>query len=94
MKRSIGLRILNVKSRRLPHPSKNGKYSRATWDLKQEYRRMLYSTVAEWMILHGAAAWTQNLTSRQKKLLQTIQRNFSYSSPKPIVPHQQLPFSL
>ncbi|GBM82359.1 hypothetical protein AVEN_137903-1 [Araneus ventricosus] len=50
-----------------------------TWGLKQEHRRILYSTVAERMILHGAAAWEQNITSRQKKLLeeiQTIQRKF------------------
>ncbi|GBM17615.1 hypothetical protein AVEN_80906-1 [Araneus ventricosus] len=32
--------------------------------------------MAERMILHGAAAWAQNITSRQKKLLQTIQRKF------------------
>ncbi|GBM52556.1 hypothetical protein AVEN_138527-1 [Araneus ventricosus] len=41
----------------------------ATWRLKQEHRRILYSTVAEGMrmILHGAAAWEQNLSSGQKK---------------------------
>ncbi|GBN25748.1 hypothetical protein AVEN_8201-1 [Araneus ventricosus] len=44
--------------------------------LKQEHRRILYSTVAERMMLHGAAAWAQNLTSYQKKLRQKIQRKF------------------
>ncbi|GBN66616.1 hypothetical protein AVEN_186721-1 [Araneus ventricosus] len=49
-----------------------------TWSLKQEYRRILYSTVVERMrmILHGAAAWQQNLSSGQKKLLLMIQRQF------------------
>ncbi|GBL54261.1 hypothetical protein AVEN_114418-1 [Araneus ventricosus] len=47
-----------------------------TWGLEQEHRRILYSTVALRMILHSAAAWVQNLTSSQKKLLQTIQRKF------------------
>ncbi|GBM00898.1 hypothetical protein AVEN_151361-1 [Araneus ventricosus] len=46
----------------------------ATWVLKQEHRRIPYYTVAERMILHGAAAWALNLISRQKKLLLTIQR--------------------
>ncbi|GBM09248.1 hypothetical protein AVEN_59228-1 [Araneus ventricosus] len=40
----------------------------ATWGLKEEHRRKLYSTVAERMILHGAAAWAQNLTYHQKKI--------------------------
>ncbi|GBM85037.1 hypothetical protein AVEN_248969-1 [Araneus ventricosus] len=47
-----------------------------TWGVKQEHRRILYYTVAERMILHGAVAWVPNLTSRQKKLLLTIQRKF------------------
>ncbi|GBM00548.1 hypothetical protein AVEN_77358-1 [Araneus ventricosus] len=47
-----------------------------TWGLKQGYRRILYSTMAERMSLHGAAAWALNFTSCQKKLLLTIQRKF------------------
>ncbi|GBN65253.1 hypothetical protein AVEN_35476-1 [Araneus ventricosus] len=46
------------------------------WGLKQEHRRILYSIVAERMILHGVVPWTQNLASHQKKLLQMIQRKF------------------
>ncbi|GBM94429.1 hypothetical protein AVEN_256062-1 [Araneus ventricosus] len=45
-----------------------------TWGLKQAHRRIICSTVAERMILHSAAA--PNITSRQKILLQTIQRKF------------------
>ncbi|GBM40488.1 Putative protein in type-1 retrotransposable element R1DM [Araneus ventricosus] len=36
---------------------------RATWDLKQEHRRILYSTMSESMILHGAASWALNIIS-------------------------------
>ncbi|GBN89230.1 hypothetical protein AVEN_237481-1 [Araneus ventricosus] len=37
---------------------------------------ILYSTVAERIVVHGATAWAPNLTSRQKNILITIQRKF------------------
>ncbi|GBO26584.1 hypothetical protein AVEN_81000-1 [Araneus ventricosus] len=65
----------------------------ANLGLKQEHRRILYSTVAERMILHSAAARAPNLKSRQTKLLLTIQRKFLLFITG-VTPHQQLPCSL
>ncbi|XP_055950986.1 uncharacterized protein LOC129985099 [Argiope bruennichi] len=47
--------------------------------LKKEFRRHLYFTVAERMILHGASAWAYPLSSRQQRILISIQRKFLLS---------------
>ncbi|GBN73864.1 hypothetical protein AVEN_189452-1 [Araneus ventricosus] len=46
------------------------------WGLNKDLRRRLYETVAERMILHGAAAWAYPLSARQSRLLNSIQRKF------------------
>ncbi|GBN75584.1 hypothetical protein AVEN_131673-1 [Araneus ventricosus] len=46
------------------------------WGLNKDLRRRLYKTVAERMILHGAAAWAYPLSARQSRLLNSIQRKF------------------
>ncbi|GBN88228.1 hypothetical protein AVEN_94538-1 [Araneus ventricosus] len=46
------------------------------WGLNKDLRRRLFKTVAERMILHGAAAWAYPLSARQSRLINSIQRKF------------------
>ncbi|GBM57964.1 hypothetical protein AVEN_72915-1 [Araneus ventricosus] len=47
-----------------------------TWDINKNIRRLLYKTVIERTLCHGAAAWGHNMTSRLQKKLDSIQRLF------------------
>ncbi|KAF8763755.1 hypothetical protein HNY73_021900 [Argiope bruennichi] len=50
--------------------------SSSNWGLNKDHRRQLYKTVAERMILHGSVEWAASLSARQKRVLNSIQRNF------------------
>ncbi|GBO15408.1 hypothetical protein AVEN_183498-1 [Araneus ventricosus] len=52
------------------------KISGKTWGLNKNIRRLLYKTVIERTLRHGAVAWGQNMTSRKQKKLDSIQRLF------------------
>ncbi|GBM44041.1 Retrovirus-related Pol polyprotein from type-1 retrotransposable element R1 [Araneus ventricosus] len=47
-----------------------------TWGINKNIRRLLYKTVIEITLCHGAAAWRHNMTSRLQKKLDSIQRLF------------------
>ncbi|GBL89958.1 Retrovirus-related Pol polyprotein from type-1 retrotransposable element R1 [Araneus ventricosus] len=47
-----------------------------TWGINKNIRRLLYKTVIERTLCHGAAAWGHNMTSRIQKKLDSIQRLF------------------
>ncbi|GBL94907.1 hypothetical protein AVEN_173300-1 [Araneus ventricosus] len=47
-----------------------------TWCINKNIRRLLYRTVIERTLCHGAAAWGHNMTSRLQKKLDSIQRLF------------------
>ncbi|GBM30483.1 hypothetical protein AVEN_237706-1 [Araneus ventricosus] len=47
-----------------------------TWGINKNIRRILYKTVIERTLCHGAAAWRHNMTSRLQKKLDSIQRLF------------------
>ncbi|GBN86195.1 hypothetical protein AVEN_49611-1 [Araneus ventricosus] len=47
-----------------------------TWGINKNIRRLLYKTVIERTLCHGAAAWGHNMTSRFQKKLGSIQRLF------------------
>ncbi|GBM57626.1 hypothetical protein AVEN_36615-1 [Araneus ventricosus] len=47
-----------------------------TWVINKNIRRLLYKTVIEKTLCHGAAAWGHNMTSRLQKKLDSIQRLF------------------
>ncbi|GBL76091.1 Retrovirus-related Pol polyprotein from type-1 retrotransposable element R1 [Araneus ventricosus] len=47
-----------------------------TWGINKNIRRLLYKTVIERTLCHGAAAWGHNMTSRLQKKLDSIQRLF------------------
>ncbi|GBM54735.1 Retrovirus-related Pol polyprotein from type-1 retrotransposable element R1 [Araneus ventricosus] len=47
-----------------------------TWGLSLTLRRILYKTVVERMLSHGAAIWCKNPTTRLARKLSTIQRGF------------------
>ncbi|GBM06601.1 Putative protein in type-1 retrotransposable element R1DM [Araneus ventricosus] len=46
------------------------------WGLNKNIRRKIYFTVIERILLYGAPAWANNITSRQQRLLNSIQRKF------------------
>ncbi|GBN05064.1 hypothetical protein AVEN_117935-1 [Araneus ventricosus] len=46
------------------------------WGINKDLRRRLYTTVAERIIFHGAAACAYPLSARQSRLLNSIQRKF------------------
>ncbi|GBN26917.1 hypothetical protein AVEN_111679-1 [Araneus ventricosus] len=47
-----------------------------TWGINKNIRRLLYRTVIERPLCHGAAAWGHNMTSRLQKKLDSIQHLF------------------
>ncbi|GBL78016.1 hypothetical protein AVEN_195750-1, partial [Araneus ventricosus] len=47
-----------------------------TWGINKNIRRLLYKTVIERTLCHGAVAWGHNMTSRLQKKLDSIQRLF------------------
>ncbi|GBN83197.1 hypothetical protein AVEN_112636-1 [Araneus ventricosus] len=49
---------------------------RKTWGINKNIRRLLYKTVIERTLCHGAAAWGHNMISRLQKKLDSIQRLF------------------
>ncbi|GBN38038.1 Putative protein in type-1 retrotransposable element R1DM [Araneus ventricosus] len=46
------------------------------WGLKQKYKRILYQTVTERMLLYGASAWALSFSPKLEKKLSSIQRIF------------------
>ncbi|GBL91802.1 hypothetical protein AVEN_172732-1 [Araneus ventricosus] len=46
------------------------------WGLNKDLRRRLYETVAQGIILHGAASWAYSLSARQSRLLNSMQIRF------------------
>ncbi|GBM66588.1 hypothetical protein AVEN_73204-1 [Araneus ventricosus] len=44
------------------------------WELKQKYKRILYQTVTERMLLYGASAWALSVSPDWEKKLSSIQR--------------------
>ncbi|GBN43225.1 hypothetical protein AVEN_226460-1 [Araneus ventricosus] len=46
------------------------------WGLKQKYKRTLYQTVTERMLLYGASAWALSFSPRFENKLSSIQRIF------------------
>ncbi|GBN12234.1 hypothetical protein AVEN_50939-1 [Araneus ventricosus] len=44
------------------------------WGINKNIRRLLYKTVIERTLCHGASAWGHNMTSRLQKKLDSIQR--------------------
>ncbi|GBM63507.1 hypothetical protein AVEN_73787-1 [Araneus ventricosus] len=47
-----------------------------TWGINKNIRRLLYKTVIERTLCHGAAAWGHNMTSQLQKKLDSMQRQF------------------
>ncbi|GBM10142.1 hypothetical protein AVEN_258746-1 [Araneus ventricosus] len=47
-----------------------------TWGINKNIRKLLYKTVIERTLCHGAAAWGHNMTFRLQKKLDSIQRLF------------------
>ncbi|GBO06755.1 hypothetical protein AVEN_202696-1 [Araneus ventricosus] len=47
-----------------------------TWGIIKNIRRLLYKTVIERRLCHGAASWTHNMTSRLQKKLDCLQNVF------------------
>ncbi|GBN08471.1 hypothetical protein AVEN_52393-1 [Araneus ventricosus] len=45
-----------------------------TWGINKNIRSLLYKTVIERTLCHGAAAWVHNMVSRLQKKLDSIQR--------------------
>ncbi|GBN25697.1 Retrovirus-related Pol polyprotein from type-1 retrotransposable element R1, partial [Araneus ventricosus] len=71
----------------LPHVIEQGKRSRdqyqhlcriagKTWGINKNIRGLLYKTVIERTLCHGAAAWGYNMASRLQKKLNSIQSLF------------------
>ncbi|GBM09014.1 Putative protein in type-1 retrotransposable element R1DM [Araneus ventricosus] len=48
----------------------------SNWGLNKNIRRKIYFTVIERILLYGVPAWANNITSRQQRLLNSIQRKF------------------
>ncbi|KAF8794056.1 putative 115 kDa protein in type-1 like protein [Argiope bruennichi] len=71
--------LLNTKTKATLLYQNLSRIAGSTWGLKKEFRRHLYFTVAERMILHGASAWAYPLSSRQQRILISIQRKFLLS---------------
>ncbi|GBM23124.1 Putative protein in type-1 retrotransposable element R1DM [Araneus ventricosus] len=68
--------LCNLKTK-ITHLHQNiRKIAGANWGLNKAYRRRLYITVAERMVLHGAAVWAYPLSARQERQLNSLQRNF------------------
>ncbi|GBN02881.1 hypothetical protein AVEN_153235-1 [Araneus ventricosus] len=68
--------LINMKTKLTHLHQKITRIAGTNWGLNKDLRRRLYKTVAERMILHGAAAWAYPLSVRQSRLLNTIQRKF------------------
>ncbi|GBM92307.1 Putative protein in type-1 retrotransposable element R1DM [Araneus ventricosus] len=68
--------LINMKTKLTHLYQKITRIAGTNWGLDKDLRRRLYKTVAERMILHGAAAWAYPLSARQSKLLNSIQRKF------------------
>ncbi|GBM41302.1 hypothetical protein AVEN_202893-1 [Araneus ventricosus] len=47
-----------------------------TWGINKNIRKLLYETVIERTLCHGAAAWGHNVTFRLRKKMDSIQRLF------------------
>ncbi|GBN39919.1 Putative protein in type-1 retrotransposable element R1DM, partial [Araneus ventricosus] len=67
---------INMKTKLTHLHQKITRIAGTNWGLNKDLRRRLYKTVAERMILHGAAAWAYPLSARQSRLLNSIQRKF------------------
>ncbi|GBM66048.1 hypothetical protein AVEN_181126-1 [Araneus ventricosus] len=78
---------IDHKLSRLPHVIEQGKRAMdqyqhlcriagKTWGINKNNRRLLYQTVRERTLCHGAAAWGYNMTSRLQKKLDSIQSLF------------------
>ncbi|GBN54105.1 hypothetical protein AVEN_69436-1 [Araneus ventricosus] len=48
----------------------------SSWGLSKNIKRQLYLTVVEKVILYASTAWAHNITTRQQKLLSSIQKKF------------------
>ncbi|GBM13697.1 hypothetical protein AVEN_148215-1 [Araneus ventricosus] len=68
--------LINLKTKLTHLHQKITRIAGTNWGLNKDLRRRLYKTVAERMILHGAAAWAYPLSTRQSRLLNSIQRKF------------------
>ncbi|GBO14057.1 hypothetical protein AVEN_4756-1 [Araneus ventricosus] len=68
--------LINMKTKLTHLHQKITRIAGTNWGLNKDLRRRLYKTVAERMILHGAAAWAYPLSARQSRLLNSIQRKF------------------
>ncbi|GBM31700.1 Putative protein in type-1 retrotransposable element R1DM [Araneus ventricosus] len=68
--------LINMKPKLTHLHQKITRIAGTNWGLNKDLRRRLYKTVAERMILHGAAAWAYPLSARQSRLFNSIQRKF------------------
>ncbi|GBM00471.1 hypothetical protein AVEN_111707-1 [Araneus ventricosus] len=68
--------LINMKTKLTHLHQKITRIAGTNWGLSKDLRRRLYKTVAERVILHGAAAWAYPLSARQSRLLNSIQRTF------------------
>ncbi|GBM36461.1 hypothetical protein AVEN_234838-1 [Araneus ventricosus] len=68
--------LINMKTKLTHLHQKITRIAGTNWRLNKDFRRRLYKTAAERMILHGAAAWAYSLSARQSRLLNSIQRKF------------------
>ncbi|GBN11815.1 hypothetical protein AVEN_177444-1 [Araneus ventricosus] len=68
--------LCNLKTK-ITHLHQNiRKIAGTNWGLNKAYRRRLYITVAERIVLQGEAAWAYPLSARQERQLNSHQRKF------------------
>ncbi|GBL94794.1 hypothetical protein AVEN_244771-1 [Araneus ventricosus] len=68
--------LMKMKTKLTHFHQKITRIAGTNWGLNKDPRRGLYKTVAELMILHGAAAWAYPLSAKQSRQLNSIQRMF------------------
>ncbi|GBM40800.1 hypothetical protein AVEN_80806-1 [Araneus ventricosus] len=68
--------LINMKTKLTHLHQKITRIAGTNWGLNKDLRRRLYKTVAERLILQGAAAWAYPLSARQSRVLNSIQRKF------------------
>ncbi|GBN56168.1 Putative protein in type-1 retrotransposable element R1DM [Araneus ventricosus] len=84
--RYLGI-IIDDKLKWIPHIKEKGtkalqqyqhfqRIAGKNWGLTTANRKLIYKTVIERMLCHGAVAWAQKITESMKRKLNTIQRKF------------------
>ncbi|GBM83861.1 hypothetical protein AVEN_145082-1 [Araneus ventricosus] len=68
--------LSQLKNKTLIFHQKIKSIAASNWGLNKNIRRKIYFTVIERILLYGAPAWANNITSRQQRLLNSIQRKF------------------